>query len=99
MQALVYLVQAPLQAAASGIPLLLSTATGHGEMFEDETEALFCEIGDPHSTAQQLTRLMTDSELAERLRQAAHRRTVRDYSTTEVTERLLYTLENIVKCY
>jgi glycosyltransferase involved in cell wall biosynthesis len=89
----------PLQAAASGIPLLLSTATGHGEMFEDETEALFCEIGDPHSTAQQLMRLMTDSELAERLRQAAHRRTVRDYSTTEVSERLLYALENISKYY
>jgi glycosyltransferase involved in cell wall biosynthesis len=87
----------PLQAAAAGLPLLLSTASGHCEMFEDETEALFCEVGEAHSTADQLMRLMADPELADRLRQAAYRRTVSDYSTTAVSDKLLYALESIKK--
>jgi len=87
----------PLQAAVAGTPLLLSTASGHREMFEDEVEALFCEAGEPRSMADQLTRLMQDSELADRLRQAAFRRTVRDYSETAVSEKLFYALESIDK--
>jgi len=87
----------PLQAAAAGVPLLLSTASGHCEMFQDKIEALFCEVGEPHSTVEQLTRLMADPELADCLRQAAYRRTVRDYSTTAVSDKLLYAIEIINK--
>jgi glycosyltransferase involved in cell wall biosynthesis len=87
----------PLQAAVAGVPLLLSTASGHREMFEDEAEALFCEAGDSVSTADQLTRLMTDPELADRLGQAAYRRAVRDYSEAAVSDKLLHALESIDK--
>ena len=87
----------PLQAAIAGVPLLLSTASGHREMFEDEAEALFCEVGEPLSTADQLARLMADSELAGRLCQAAYRRAVRDYSETAVSDKLLHALESIDK--
>lgn len=87
----------PLQAAGAGVPLLLSKASGHREMFDDEAEALFCEVGEPRSTAAQLTRLMADHELAERLRQAAYWRTVRDYSTTAVSDKLAYAIDNINK--
>lgn len=89
----------PLQAAVAGAPLLLSTASGHREMFEDGAEALFCETGKPVSTADQLTRLIKDPELADRLRQAAFRRTVRDYSETAVSEKLFHALEIIHKNY
>ncbi len=89
----------PLQAAVAGAPLLLSTASGHREMFEGEAEALFCEIGEPLSTADQLTRLMKDPELAERLRQAAFRRTVSDYSETAVSDKLFHAIESINKYY
>jgi glycosyltransferase involved in cell wall biosynthesis len=87
----------PLQAAVAGAPLLLSTACGHREMFEPEVEALFCEAGDPQSTAEQLLRLVTDPELADRLRHAAHQRVVRDYSATVVSDKLLYAIEKIEK--
>lgn len=87
----------PLQAAGAGLPLLLSKASGHREMFVDEAEALFCEVGDPRSTAEQLVRLMGDPELADRLRQAAYQRTVRDYSATAVSDKLVYALETINK--
>jgi glycosyltransferase involved in cell wall biosynthesis len=87
----------PLQAAVAGAPLLLSTASGHLDMFEPEVEALFCEAGDPQSTAEQLLRLVKDAELADRLRHAAHQRVVRDYSETVVSDKLLYALENIKK--
>jgi glycosyltransferase involved in cell wall biosynthesis len=89
----------PLQAAVAGAPLLLSTARGHREMFEDEAEALFCETGEPLSTADQLTRLMKDPELADRLRQAAYRRAVRDYNETAVSDKLFHALESIHKNY
>ena len=64
---------------------------------EPEVEALFCEAGDPQSTAEQLLRLVKDAELADRLRHAAHQRVVRDYSETVVSDKLLYALENIKK--
>ena len=87
----------PLQAAVAGTPLLLSTASGHCEMFEDEAEALFCEAGEPRAMADQLTRMMQDSELTDRLRQAAFRRAVRDYSETAVSDKLFHALESIDK--
>jgi glycosyltransferase involved in cell wall biosynthesis len=87
----------PLQAAVAGAPLLLSTASGHCDMFEDEVEALFCQVGEPLSVVAQLTRLMADPELADRLRQAAYQRVVRDYSETAVSDKLVHALESIGK--
>jgi glycosyltransferase involved in cell wall biosynthesis len=87
----------PLQAAAAGVPQVLSTASGHLQMFEEEVEVLFSETGDPRATARQVMRLMTDAALADRLRRAAHRRVLRHYSDAVVTEKLLKALESIRK--
>lgn len=87
----------PLQAAAAGVPLVLSRASGHCEMFREDHEALFCDIGDPRSTALQLAQLATSPELAEGLRQAAHLRIRRCYSEARVTERLIQSIEAIHK--
>jgi glycogen(starch) synthase len=65
----------PLQGAIAGVPLVLSRATGHLEMFEPEHEALFCDIDDPSSTASQMTRLLDNPGLAQRVRKAAFERT------------------------
>ncbi|MEA3242359.1 MAG: glycosyltransferase family 4 protein [Pseudomonadota bacterium] len=89
----------PLQAAVAGVPLLLSTAFGHREMFEDEVEALYCGVGEALSTADQLARLMTDTELADSLRRAAYRRTLLDYSEMAVSEKLFHALESIEKYF
>ncbi len=87
----------PLQGAAAGVPLVLSRASGHREMFEQEREALFCDTGDPHSTAHQMARLMDNSGLATQLRRAAFERTRRCYSVPAVTAQLLRVLETVHK--
>ncbi len=87
----------PLQAAVAGVPQLLSTASGHLEMFESESEVLFSEVGNPDMAAKQIMRLMTEPGLAARLRRAAYERVVRDYSDTVVTEKLLHAFASIKK--
>ena len=89
----------PLQAALAGVPLLLSRASGHREMFEDETEALFCDIDDPPAMAEQMVRLMTDPELARHLAKAAYHRVLCQYSADLVSAKLSQALETIVKTY
>ncbi len=89
----------PLQAAVAGVPMVLSKATGHREIFDDNAQALFCEIGDAVSTADRIQQLMSDTRLSERLRQAAHRHVVENFTTGAVTEKLLQAIESIIKYY
>jgi len=89
----------PLQAAVAGVPMVLSQASGHREIFRDGEQALFSAIDDAASLADQIQRLMTDSMLSERLRQAAHRRVVEHFGTGVVTEKLLQAIVSIVKYY
>lgn len=85
----------PLQGAVAGVPLVLSRATGHLEMFEPEREALFCHIDDPASCARQMARLIDDTAVAQRLRTAAFERVSRCYSAPVVTEKILQAIEII----
>lgn len=85
----------PLQAATAGVPLVLSGAAGHREMFQEGSEALFCGIDDPHATARQLRTLAQDSDLAQRLRLAAFERVRNEYSEKAVTDRLIQALDSI----
>jgi glycosyltransferase involved in cell wall biosynthesis len=87
----------PLQAAAAGVPMVISRASGHMAMFGDQTEVLFAEIGDADSTATQLSRLMSDDALAEQLRQRAHQRVISSYSVEVVSDKLLQAIEIIYK--
>lgn len=85
----------PLQAAAAGVPMVLSRAAGHMAMFRDRTEVLFAEIDDADSTATQLSHLMNDDALAEQLRQRAHQRVISNYSAEVVSDKLLQAIELI----
>lgn len=89
----------PLQAARAGVPLVLSTASGHCEMFAPDTQALFAEVGDARQTADQLVRLADSPGLAERLRQSAFEKLINSYSTRAVTDVLIDVIENTVKYY
>jgi len=86
----------PLQAAAAGVPMVLSRAAGHLEMFTEPGEALFCEIDDPPSTGAQILRLVRDQAQAARQRQGAHARVQQAYSEQAVVERLIQAIETIV---
>jgi glycosyltransferase involved in cell wall biosynthesis len=85
----------PLQGAIAGVPLVLSRATGHLEMFAPEREALFCDIDDPDSTARQMLRILDDAALAERLRSAAFEHVSASYSVPLVSAQILHALETI----
>ncbi len=89
----------PLQAAVAGVPMVLSQASGHCEIFRDGEQVLFSAIGDAASTAAQIQQLITDITLSERLRRAAHRHVVEYFSSKVVTEKLLQAVVNIVKYY
>ncbi|HHH45063.1 MAG TPA: glycosyltransferase family 1 protein [Gammaproteobacteria bacterium] len=86
----------PLQAAVAGVPMVLSNAAGHLEMFRDGEQALFSEIGNAASTAQQIQRLLTDETLSGQLRQAAYQRVVEQFSTGVVTEKILQAIVSII---
>ncbi|MGW8310980.1 MAG: glycosyltransferase family 4 protein [Thiogranum sp.] len=86
----------PLQAAAAGVPLVLSTAEGHRDMFVPEVEALYAEVGDIGRTAAQIARILDDPGLAERLRQAAFRKVASHYSTAAVGEKVIEAIENTI---
>ena len=89
----------PLQAAVAGVPMVLSQASGHREMFRDGEQALFSNIDDAASTADQVQQLMADEALSERLRQAAHRHVVEHFNVGVVTEKLMQAIVNINNYY
>ncbi len=87
----------PLQAGRAGVPMVLSDVSGHREMFVPDTEALYAAAQDSRDTARQLARLIDDSALASRLRQAAFRKVLDCYSEPVVSEKISYIVENIIK--
>jgi len=87
----------PLQAARAGIPMVLSTASGHLDMFAPEHEALFAEVGDVRQTAGQMLRLADTPGLPERLRQSAFDKLLACYSDRAVTDTLMNIIENNIK--
>jgi len=86
----------PLQAARAGVPMVLSTAEGHRDMFEPDEQALYADIGDSRQTAQQLARLLDDPKLARRLTLAAFRKAADCYSEQVMADRICYALETTI---
>ena len=87
----------PLRAARAGVPMVLSSASGHRAMFAPDTQVLFADIGDARQTADQLVRLKGTPGLAEALRQGAFDKLVASYSTRAVSDMLLDIIENKYK--
>lgn len=87
----------PLEAARARVPLVLSRATGHIDMFAVDREALFAAVGDPHETADCIERLMRDEGLSESLVRAARARVEAEYSEAAVAKRLFQIIELIDK--
>jgi len=79
----------PLQGAAAGVPMVLSTASGHIAMFAKGTEALFFDVDDVAALAGQVQQFLGDSALQKRLPAAAFERATRCYSEAAVTRGLV----------
>ena len=78
----------PLEGARASVPMVLSTASGHRDMFTDNREALFAEVDDVPATAGRIARLIDNPELATSLAKAAFERTRDSYSEKVVATRL-----------
>lgn len=82
----------PLEAASVGVPLVLSMATGHVEMFDD-TQVLFAATGNAVATADRLQQLLESPHRTEQLRGAAFRHVQQSYGESLVTALLLQAIE------
>ncbi len=84
----------PLQGAAAGVPLLLSRASGHLAMFDEDTEALFFDVGDAVALASQIQQFLYDPALRKQLPTAAFERITRCYSETTITRGIINAIDN-----
>ncbi len=84
----------PLQGAAAGVPMLLSTASGHRAMFAEGREALFFEVDDVTALAGRIQQFLDDSALQERLPAAAFERVKCGYCEAAVTRGILDAVNN-----
>jgi glycosyltransferase involved in cell wall biosynthesis len=87
----------PLEGARASVPMVLSTASGHREMFVDNREALFAEVNDVSATAARIARLIDNPELATSLAEAAFQRARDSYSETVVGAGLIQLINNYNK--
>jgi len=83
----------PLEAMASGLPVVATTTGGSGEIFEHEMTALTFPERDSHACADRLRRVITDPVLACRLAEQG-RRTVRGrFTLTHMVDQIESSLE------
>lgn len=76
-----------VEAMAAGVPVVASDIPGYREVVRDGAEGLLVPPGDPVALAASLRRVLTDPELADRLRTAGRDR-ARSYDWSEVAPRL-----------
>jgi glycosyltransferase involved in cell wall biosynthesis len=84
----------PLQGAAAGVPMVLSSASGHRAMFTEDTEALFFNVDDAEALAGRIRQFLGDSALQNRLSTAAFERVARCYSEAAVTRGIMEAVDN-----
>ncbi len=84
----------PLQGAAAGVPMLLSTASGHCAMFAEGHEALFFEVDNVTALAGRIQQFLEDSALQKQLPTAAFEQVERCYSEAAVTRGILDAVNN-----
>jgi glycosyltransferase involved in cell wall biosynthesis len=65
---------APIEAMASGLPVVASDISGCSEEIQDGDSGLLYPVGDAEALARQIRRLLEDSALAENLAEGARRR-------------------------
>jgi glycosyltransferase involved in cell wall biosynthesis len=79
--------QVAVEALLAGTPLIATDAGGLADMIRDGESGLQIPVGDPDALAAALTRLLTDSALAARLRAAGHQRGL-DYTAARVVPQI-----------
>lgn len=86
----------PLDAAIHSTPIVLSTAFGHLDMFEDQISALYFDKGDPEKLADILIYALTHPEKLNRLSFHAFQHTINEYNSTVFKNRLNNALKSLL---
>lgn len=86
-----------MEAAATGLPLVLSDIRGCREVGRHEREALLVPAGDPQALANAISRLLNDASLRERLGEAARRRALLEFDQVQVAAISLETYAAIAR--
>ena len=76
----------PLEAMASGLPVISTATGGNAEIIEEGNTALEFEAGDSFQLARQMQRLMTDKPLWKHLRENAARIVSRKFTVTHMVD-------------
>jgi glycosyltransferase involved in cell wall biosynthesis len=75
------------EAMAAGLPSVVSRIPANVQLIDDQVHGLLAPVGDDSAMAAALVRLFHDPALRARMGQAARRRIVENYSTTQVADR------------
>lgn len=78
----------PLDAAIHSTPVVLSTASGHLDMFEDQLSALYFELGNSHDLADTLEYALNQPNKMNDMAEKAFKRTMDEYNTDVFKQRL-----------
>jgi glycosyltransferase involved in cell wall biosynthesis len=88
----------PLDASIHSTPVILSTAPGHRDMFEDKYSALYFALGDPDALADALEYALGHPETMKQMSAKAFQRTISEYNAELFKQRLGAALEALVAC-
>ena len=72
-----------MEAMALGVPCVATRVMGVPELIEHGREGLLVAPGDPEEMAEAICRLIAEPELAQKLKQAARAKVLRDYELTQ----------------
>lgn len=87
----------PLEAMASGLPVVATTTGGSGELFRHETNALVFSAGDAGECAAAVRRLQQDEGLRTALSENARRDVEKRFAIQGMTDRLQQDLADVVR--
>ena len=78
----------PLEAMASGLPVIGSSVGGAGELFRDEQNALTYAPGDAEMLATRMQQLQQEGELRSRMAETAQQEVISQFNESAVTDRI-----------
>jgi glycogen(starch) synthase len=89
----------PLEAMASGLPVIGTTTGGSRELFRDRDNALTYNAGQPEELAQRIQRLVTDSELRARIAATGQAEVRANYDEPRIVDQIETYLRETVELW
>jgi lipopolysaccharide/colanic/teichoic acid biosynthesis glycosyltransferase/glycosyltransferase involved in cell wall biosynthesis len=88
---------APLEAQASGIPVVTTTATGAVDSIIDGVTGFLVPVGDTNALAHSVGKLLADSELRTRMGKAGREHTERDFQPEVIWDALIHLYRELIE--